>query len=69
MNIYFYRFVLATMNATFSKGSGEEQSYPQLDLSGKLIIKVRYVLFSLPGVLPTFHISDCKATILVDVNI
>ncbi|KDR11227.1 protein TFG-like [Zootermopsis nevadensis] len=29
------------MNATFSKGSGEEQSYPQLDLSGKLIIKAQ----------------------------
>jgi len=29
------------MNSTFSKGGGEEQSYPQLDLSGKLIIKAQ----------------------------
>ncbi|XP_069684714.1 protein TFG-like isoform X2 [Periplaneta americana] len=29
------------MNSTFSKSGGEEQSYPQLDLSGKLIIKAQ----------------------------
>ena len=35
------------MNSSFSKGgggSGEEPSYPQLDLSGKLIIKVYEVI-------------------------
>jgi hypothetical protein len=33
-------FIPARMNSTFQKGGVEEPSYPQLDLSGKLIIKV-----------------------------
>jgi hypothetical protein len=48
MKFFSCRFILARMNSTFAKGGGEEQSYPQLDLSGKLIIKVWYLC-----VLPT----------------
>jgi hypothetical protein len=54
------------MNSTFQKGGVEEPSYPQLDLSGKLIIKVCLMSMIPSALWKVLHVLNSSYKIVIN---